>query len=228
MSLIMVLSTPKAIVLAAESRMTYKLAIDNSIVKYEDNKEMKLYWFEEYNVGIAHCGNARMFSDKGSACVNIALMWFGIRKLNKGDTAKSIADKLNKYIKEIEHIGTHFFIVGFENEIPQVYRVNSKGVELVNKNNVYGCWIDGICNTFDVADVYGEMDVKEAIEFAEAYFENILSKRDDESLQPEEKDVLKKCGGFVDILVIGGNESYWVKNKALSENKNILVSTDTN
>lgn len=219
MSLIMTLSLLNGIVLTADSRVT--CSKDGTVVGRADN-EMKIYGLFEHGVGIAHCGNARMYGDKADDYINIALMWFVIRNLNESDTVSSIASKLYSYIKEIGHKGTHFWVAGFENDIPKIYMVNEDSLVWKNEEPVHGLWVDGISNFSDnSSDIWDEMNLEDAIYFSENYFKDLLSKQNDESITPEIRELLESCGGFVDMLVLDKDSIYWHSNKNF-ESENII------
>lgn len=213
MSLVIAVSVYEGIVLTADSRVTYKKG--EITVKQEDN-EMKIYWLKEQNIGIMHCGNERMFANKGSSYMNIALMWFKIKKINDDDTVSSVANKLYSYIKEIGHQGTHFWVAGFENDTPKIFKVDDQGLIWTNRDNVQGFWMDGIANISNTLDDFGDdMDLQDAKDFSEFYFNDILSKKNDSSISEEIREVLESCGGKMDMLVLRNGDSYWEKNKNL-------------
>lgn len=124
---------PEGIVMAADSRLTRTKPTKNSIVSppseslqktvyiYEttytlsDNTQ-KVFLIKKVNVGVSFCGNA--FID--GMTVADFIRRFEIEKVSPTDTAEEVARKLSEYYKGS---GTHFFVCGYNEDIPFVYDV---------------------------------------------------------------------------------------------------------
>lgn len=133
---------PEGIVLAADSRLTRTKAgnmqeipetentpktvlIPQTTYTVSDNTQ-KVMLIKKSNVGISFCGNAII----GGATVADFIRRFEIEKVSSEDTTEQIAHNLSDYYNGND---THFFVCGYDNDIPYVYDVYRK---CVNRSNI--------------------------------------------------------------------------------------------
>ena len=133
MSIMCCVYVPEGIVMAADSRLTRTKEIRDPVVipsedsttktemHYEttytlsDNTQ-KVLLIRKVNVGVSFCGNAII----DGMTVADFIRRFEIEKVVATDTAEEVARKLSEYYKGN---ATHFFVCGYNNDIPYVFDV---------------------------------------------------------------------------------------------------------
>ena len=157
MSIMCCIYIPEGIVLAADSRLTRTkigkitekpetektpktVLIPQTTYTSSDNTQ-KVLLIKKANVGISFCGNAII----NGATVADFIRRFEIEKVLPEHTTEQIAYSLADYYNGND---THFFVCGYDNDIPYVYDVFRKNVKRSNIANTVQ--IDS--ETKDVAD----------------------------------------------------------------------------
>ena len=143
MSIMCCIYVPEGIVMAADSRLTrtkptksielpQKEDQDKKIILLEqttytltDNAQ-KVLLIKKNGVGVSFCGNAII----NGITVADYIRNFEIEKVLDTDTTENVAYKLAEYYGKTD---THFFVCGYDEDIPYVYDVYGK---VVNRSNV--------------------------------------------------------------------------------------------
>lgn len=134
MSIMCCIYVPEGIVMAADSRLTRTKPTKNPVVlpsvddpstktvfisettyTLSDNTQ-KVLLIKKVNVGVSFCGNAII----DGMTVADFIRRFEIEKVSTLDTTEEVARKLSEYYKGN---GTHFFVCGYNEDIPFVYDV---------------------------------------------------------------------------------------------------------
>lgn len=142
MSIMCCIYVPEGIVMAADSRLTrtkptkppVELPTKDGTVKtillsetaytLSDNSQ-KVLLIKKANVGVSFCGNAII----DGMTVADFIRRFEIEKVFATDTTAEIAQKLSDYYKGS---GTHFFVSGYNDDIPYVFDVFNHGFKRRN------------------------------------------------------------------------------------------------
>lgn len=141
MSIMCCVYIPEGIVLAADSRLTRTktgnikeipatettpktLLVPKTTYTSSDNTQ-KVMLIKKSNVGISFCGNAII----DGATVADFIRRFEIERVSPKDTTEQIAHALADYYKGSD---THFFVCGYDNDIPYVFDVYRKNVKRSN------------------------------------------------------------------------------------------------
>lgn len=141
MSIMCCIYVPEGIVMAADSRLTRtkpqnainiphkdgeneKVLLVNSTYTLSDNAQ-KVLLIKKAGVGVSFCGEAMI----NGVTVADFIRKFEIEKVEEGDSAETVANKLIEYYKGTE---THFFVCGYNADIPYVFDVNRGVVERAN------------------------------------------------------------------------------------------------
>lgn len=133
MSIMCCVYVPEGIVMAADSRLTRTkptkdpvvlpsadpstktVLISETTYTLSDNTQ-KVLLIKKVNVGVSFCGNAII----DGMTVADFIRRFEIEKVSPSDTTEEVARKLSEYYKGN---GTHFFVCGYNEDIPFVYDV---------------------------------------------------------------------------------------------------------
>ena len=133
---------PEGIVMAADSRLTrtknikkpvevpmpdgkgITVIIPETTYTLSDNSQ-KVLLIKKAGVGVSFCGNAII----GGATVADFIRRFEIEKVTEDDTTEEIANKLAAYYKDA---GTHFFVSGYDKDVPFVFDVFNGVVKRAN------------------------------------------------------------------------------------------------
>ena len=133
MSIMCCVYVPEGIVMAADSRLTRTkptkdplvlpssdsstktIIIPETTYTLSDNTQ-KVLLIKKVNVGVSFCGNAII----NGMTVADFIRRFEIEKVTTTDTTEEVARKLSEYYKGD---GTHFFVCGYNEDIPYVYDV---------------------------------------------------------------------------------------------------------
>lgn len=139
---------PEGIVLAADSRLTStkprniskipgtettpeKVLITQTTYTSSDNTQ-KVMLIKKSNVGISFCGNAII----DGATVADFIRRFEIEKVAPEDTTEQIAYALSDYYNGND---THFFVCGYDKDVPYVFDVYRKNVKRSNIADAKQC-----------------------------------------------------------------------------------------
>lgn len=157
MSIMCCVYIPEGIVLAADSRLTRTKTGNISEIPETENtpktvlvpqttytssdNTQKVMLIKKSNVGISFCGNAII----NGATVADFIRRFEIEKVLPEHTTEQIAYNLADYYNGND---THFFVCGYDNDIPYVYDVYRKNVKRSNIADV----IQNNSGAKDVAD----------------------------------------------------------------------------
>ena len=141
MSVMCCVYIPEGIVLAADSRLTRtKIGDIKEILETDKNSKttlipqtiytssdntQKVMLLKKSNVGISFCGNAII----DGATVADFIRRFEIEKVLSEHTTEQIAYSLAEYYNGDD---THFFVCGYDNDVPYVYDVFRKNVKRSN------------------------------------------------------------------------------------------------
>lgn len=139
MSIMCCVYIPEGMVLAADSRLTstktgnitempettVKTVTIPKIIYTSSDNTQKVMLIKKTNVGISFCGNAII----DGATVADFIRRFEIEKVSSEDTTEQIARALADYYKGNE---THFFVCGYDSDIPYVFDVNERKVKRLN------------------------------------------------------------------------------------------------
>lgn len=145
MSIMCCVYIPEGIVLAADSRLTRTktgniteipetetipktVVIPKTIYTVSDNTQ-KVMLIKKSNVGISFCGNAII----NGATVADFIRRFEIEKVSSEDTTEQIAHALADYYNGND---THFFVCGYDSDIPYVFDVYKKNVRRFNVSEI--------------------------------------------------------------------------------------------
>lgn len=246
MSIMCCIYVPEGIVIAADSRLT-KTKTTNSIntpakdgspsktVVYQttytssDNAQ-KVLLIKKTGTGVSFCGDAMI----GGVTVADFVRKFEIEKVSASDTTEDIANKLVEYYSGGE---THFFVCGYNNDIPYVYDVCHNTVKRQNivsqPNNstptkdVAG---DGVSPEVPVV-ISGAMWAGQMTAITKIVNEKpalnaswgTMPLKDaidfaeflvDTTIKYERfSDNIQTCGGDIDILVITKDGAFWKQHK---------------
>ena len=215
MSLLVSVFLKDGIVLASDSRTTYKTSTS---IKYTDQTYKSVLM--DGKIGIAHCLNASI----NGKTINYHLQNF--MKIYKGRNLKSIPKLLKDYFLNLKPDCTIEFIVcGYINEVAYGYRVETQGgIEKFTTNPQHVYWAgerDVPSRLF--SSVYfkrgsqymvhshhplklEQFSIPQGIDFAEFV---ITTAKEVMSYQ----DCDQTIGGPIDILIIKPYESYWYRRK---------------
>lgn len=231
MSIMCCIYVPEGIVMAADSRLIRvrkKQSSEQTINKADgqllniireeispltDNAQ-KILLIKKCGVGVSYCGNA--MADEHVMSAHIQNLQNNIADKNK---TWAVANKL---AIQQEMQNTHFFVCGYEDNIPYVYDVQYKKVRrlnIVDTNNVgskiqYGVTWAGqgsviskiIKNDPQLKINWKLMPLKDAIDFGEFLIDlTIKYERFNDSIQT--------CGGAIDILVFTEDRCFWKQHK---------------
>lgn len=133
MSIMCCIYVPEGIVMAADSRLTRTKPAKKPIVLPSNDPEtktvllpettytmsdntQKVLLIKKVNVGVSFCGNAII----DEMTVADFIRRFEIEKVTPTDTTEEVACKLSEYYKGN---GTHFFVCGYNKDVPFVYDV---------------------------------------------------------------------------------------------------------
>ena len=145
MSIMCCVYIPEGIVLAADSRLTRTktgkiieipenegklktVLIPQTTYTSSDNTQ-KVMLIKKSNVGISFCGNAII----DGATVADFIRRFEIEKVSPDDTTEQIAHNLADYYTGND---THFFVCGYDDDIPYVYDIHRKNVKRANISDI--------------------------------------------------------------------------------------------
>lgn len=156
MSIMCCLYVPEGIVMAADSRLTRTKPTKALNLSKNDGEQEKILYVEttytlsdnaqkvllikKTNTGVSFCGDA-MIND-----VTVAdfIRKFEIEKVSEGDSTETVANKLSEYYSGGN---THFFVCGYNEDVPYVFDINNKKVV---RSNISTVAID-VKNTNDAA-----------------------------------------------------------------------------
>lgn len=140
MSIMCCIYVPEGIVMAADSRLTrtkrnepvelpptngnQKTLLPQTIYTLSDNAQ-KVLLIKKVGVGVSFCGDAII----NGATVADFIRRFEIEKVISTDTTQGVADKLAQYYTGI---GTHFFVGGYDADVPYVFDVIDRRVIRIN------------------------------------------------------------------------------------------------
>lgn len=145
MSIMCCLYVPEGIVMAADSRLTRtkptktvplpkKEGEPEKIIQYEttytlsDNAQKVLY-IKKTKTGVSFCGGAMI----NNVTVADFIRKFEIEKVCEGDSTEDVANKLVDYYPGGS---THFFVCGYNDDIPYVFDIINKKVIRQNISNI--------------------------------------------------------------------------------------------
>ena len=135
MSIMCCVYVPEGIVLAADSRLTKtkrqeiqiidtdikspvpQIGILDTAYTLSDNTQ-KVILIKKANVGITFCGEAIV----GRSTVADFIRKFEIEMVTENDTTETITKKLAQYYNDNR---THFFVAGYDDDIPYVFDLNN-------------------------------------------------------------------------------------------------------
>ena len=147
MSIMCCVYVPEGIVMAADSRLTrtknikapveipnadgtVKTVIIPETTYTSSDNSQKVLLIKKASVGVSFCGNAII----GGGTVADFIRRFEIEKVVENDTTEEIAKKLSLYYTEN---GTHFFVSGYDNDVPFVFDVFGGTVKRANIADAY-------------------------------------------------------------------------------------------
>lgn len=218
MSIISIVYVPEGIVIAADSRLTwkkeYKDKDGNNVIErypFSDNAQ-KVVLLNKCKVGIASCGTALI--DGKTIADYIRL--FEINDVAEDDTPEIVAEKLLKHGSDFS--GTNFYVCGYSQDIPYVFYVTStsKIRSNVDANGdvkfslSWGGEPEALTKLINAAPVMNSkeklMPLKDGIDFAEFMVDVTIKYQ-------RFSDCIKTCGGPIDVLVMTKDDAFWYKNK---------------
>ncbi len=218
MSIISIVYIPEGIVIAADSRLTgrkeYKDKDGNNVIErftISDNAQ-KVVLLNKCQVGIASCGTA--YIDGKTIADYIRL--FEINDIDESDTPESVADKLLMHGAEFP--GTNFYVCGYSQDAPYVFYVTSTGKKRSNvdsngniKFNVsWGGETEALIKLINSDPIMNRneklMPLKDGIDFAEFMVDATIKYQ-------RFSDIIKTCGGPIDVLVMTKDKAFWHKHK---------------
>ena len=141
MSIMCCIYVPEGIVMAADSRLTRtkmtnsidipakdgvpaKTVIFQTTYTSSDNAQ-KVLLIKKTGTGVSFCGDAMI----DGVTVADVVRRFEIEKVCESDTTEYVANKLVEYYSGG---GTHFFVCGYNDDVPYVYDVSNKSVKRAN------------------------------------------------------------------------------------------------
>lgn len=141
MSIMCCIYVPEGIVMAADSRLTRtkmtnsidipakdgvpaKTVIFQTTYTSSDNAQ-KVLLIKKTGTGVSFCGDAMI----DGVTVADFVRRFEIEKVCESDTTEDVANKLVEYYSGG---GTHFFVCGYNDDVPYVYDVSNKSVKRAN------------------------------------------------------------------------------------------------
>ena len=141
MSIMCCIYVPEGIVMAADSKLTRtkmtnsidipakdgvpaKTVIFQTTYTSSDNAQ-KVLLIKKTGTGVSFCGDAMI----DGVTVADFVRRFEIEKVCESDTTEDVANKLVEYYSGG---GTHFFVCGYNDDVPYVYDVSNKSVKRAN------------------------------------------------------------------------------------------------
>lgn len=217
MSLLVVSLLNDSIIMGSDSRTTYKYS---DRVEYVDAAYKTTLM--DGRIGISHCRNASLFGKRIEEYLE------DFAKKYSGRSITRIPRLLKEYFLNIKSdCDIAFFVAGYENDKPRVYRIHTKGSIETCNTNVPQVWWEGERDVasrlfspnlyFTVGARYekhshyklaiDKFSIKEGVEFT-----NFLIETAGKTLYFQEAD--KTIGGPIDILILKRNGlSYWHQRK---------------
>lgn len=141
MSIMCCVYVPEGIVMAADSRLTRTKATNTNNVPAKDGVPAKTIIFQttytssdnaqkvllikKTGTGVSFCGDAMI----NGVTVADFVRRFEIEKVCESDTTEDVANKLVEYYPGG---GTHFFVCGYNDDVPYVYDLYNKSVKRMN------------------------------------------------------------------------------------------------
>ena len=218
MSIISIVYVPEGIVIAADSRLTwkkeYKDKDGNNVIErypFSDNAQ-KVVLLNKCKVGIASCGTALI--DGKTIADYIRL--FEINDVADDDTPEIVAEKLLKHGSDFS--GTNFYVCGYSQDIPYVFYVTSttKTRSNIDSNGdvkfslSWGGETEALVKLINAAPVMNSkeklMPLKDGIDFAEFMVDVTIKYQ-------RFSDCIKTCGGPIDVLVMTKDDAFYYKNQ---------------
>lgn len=217
MSLLVTSLLKDAIIMASDSRTTYQR---KDSVRYEDNTYKTILM--DGRIGISHCRNAKIKGKKIEAILE------DFMTLYKGSSITEIPALLKNYFLAIyKDINVAFFVAGFENYTPFIYRIYTQGnIEVCDVSSPQAFWEgerDAASRLFS-PNIYfkensrykkhshyplrfNEFSIQDGIDFS-----TFLIETAGKTLTFQYSN--HTIGGPIDILVLKRNgECYWHKRK---------------
>ena len=165
MSIMCCIYVPEGIVMAADSRLTRTKPTQSVELPVQNEQNQKIIMLQQTTytlsdnaqkvllikknaVGVSFCGNAII----NGMTVADYIRNFEIEKVLETDTTEEVAQKLSVHYGKTD---THFFVCGYDNDIPYVYDVNGA---IVTRSNVEQPVLP-TQNTKDVATEETELQV---------------------------------------------------------------------
>lgn len=204
--------------IAADSRLKgekrFKDKDRNSVIEkfsISDNVQ-KIVLLNKCQVGIASYGTALI----GGKTIADYIRLFEINDVEAGDMPKTVADKLLKH--GAEFTGTHFYIYGYSQDIPYVYYINSSTKKRSNVDSDGNILFNlswgeepEVLTKLINADLIMRRNeelipLKDGIDFAEFMVDATIKYQ-------RFSDVIKTCGGPIDVLVMTKDTAFWHKHK---------------
>lgn len=203
---------PDGIAMAADSRLTGYRTDPAGIEErftLSDNAQ-KIVLVRNESIGISFAGDAIIDQKTVSDFIRI----FDIKEVQDTDTVEEVALKLQNYL--LNHYNNYFvifFVAGFDNELPFVYRVSKDLFFHANAGMVYGAVWEGERETADKLIVgtpieFQLMPLKDAIDFSEFVVDATIN-------YSRFKQGISTCGGPIDVLVITKDYTKFFKHKIL-------------
>lgn len=216
MTIITTVYVPDGIAMAADSRLTRTITLDNGTKEsftLSDNAQ-KIVLLRKATIGVATCGSAIIEGRTVSDLLRI----FDIEKVFETDTVEQVAVKLNKFLSEkYSAYNVYFQVSGFDNDEAYVYRVCKDEVTRENYSDESGldygaAWRGEPGATSKLLQgtpiSFGMMPLKDAIDLAEFIVDLTIN-------YCRFEDGLSTCGGPIDILVITKDYTKFIKHKIL-------------
>ena len=141
MSIMCCIYVPEGIIMAADSRITRTKptkTVDSSPTDGKENQKIqfrttytlsdnaqKVLLIKKAGVGVSFCGDAMI----DGMTVSDFIRKFEIDRVDEDDTTEIVSQKLLDYY---QGQGTHFFVCGYDNDIPYVYDVYNKCIQRSN------------------------------------------------------------------------------------------------
>ncbi len=214
MTINVVVHIPDGIVIASDSRLSGLRRYDRGkIEKFYLNDDMeKILLVNNGKIGVTYNSD----SDFNGKTMPEIIKEFNGNELILSDSVFDVAQKLRIYFsKNYSSLNTVFYVSGYIKEEQHVYLVSKDLVRRENVNNYgmfYGITCSGnlkIASMFNELvniNIFKEMDLNKAIEFAEFYIQTTIT-----WLNFNER--YADCGGPIDILIITPNSAYFHKSK---------------
>lgn len=218
MSIISIVYVPEGIAMAADSRLTGRKTRTNEdgsthVERFtlSDNAQ-KIVLLNKCPVGIASFGAAIIKDKTFSDYIRL----FEINDVCENDTPEAVAEKLHRHGEDFPE--TNFYVCGYYEDVPYVYLVNSRGVK---RNNVstegavqYNISWGGetealvkLVNAKPVMDINKRMmPLCDGIDLAEFMVDLTIKYQ-------RFSNVIKTCGGPIDVLVLTKDAAFWHKHK---------------